>query len=441
MRIFWITAGALLALAVAAMVAGSIWVGSYIRSETFRDLVAKATGDAFDATAGFETLRWTGSSVYTESAKLEGKTGAALGKMEARQLRAEVNWRAAFSGAWRVDEISVSRLNGEWAPAAKTSRAAGPPPTRGAASPEGLAALLPRRFELGVLKVGAASLAFGAVALTDTTLSVKPDGAGWLFQGTGGELKLPWPPVLAISSFRAREQGGDYYLTEGNFRLGENGKVSASGESTGGGKLQLTWEGVKTADVLSGDWRKRLDGTLSGDARITFPNRATGSFLLKDGRLEGVPMLAMVADFTGNPAFKRMPLQAISGDFTCDNGQIKIKNYSAESKGLFRLEGVVTIGPAGELDGNFQIGVTPQTLQWLPGSRERVFAISRSGYVWTDLKVGGTLGHPTENLSPRLAAAMGNAVIEQGTGLIKDAPAAAAEGVKGVLDLLRPPGP
>ena len=438
MRIFWITAGVVLCAAVVAWVAGSMWVGSYIRSDTFRALVADATGAAFDATAGFEPLRWTGSSVYSESVKLEGKSGGTLNKIDARQLRAEVNWRAAFSGAWRVDEISVSHLDGEWIPAPKNSRVATSKPPNNPKSPAGIAALLPHRFDLGVLKIAAASLAFGEVRIADSAISIKPDGAGWLFQGSGGELRLPWPPAMAISGFRARVQGGDYFLTEGNLRLGENGKVTASGESAGGGNLQMTWEGVRAADVLAGEWRKRLDGILSGSAFITFPDRATGAFQLQDGRLENIPLLATVADFTGNPAFRRMPLQEISGDFDYDRGILRVKNFSAESKGLMRIEGTATLGQKGELDGHFQIGVSPQTLQWLPGSRERVFVNARDGYVWTDLAVGGTLDHPTENLSPRLAAAMGSAVIDRGAGLIKDTPAAAVEGVKGVLDILRP---
>ena len=416
-----------------------MWIGSYIRSDPFRALVADSTGTAFDATAGFEPLRWNGSAVYSESAKLQGKTGTALNKMEARQLRAEVDWRATFSGAWRVEEISVSHLDGEWTPAPKNSRAAESQPRDNSKSPAGIAALLPHRFELGVLKIGSASLAFGGVRIADSALAIKPDGAGWLFQGTGGELRLPSAPALAISGFRARLQGGDYFLTEGNFRLGENGKVTASGESARGGNLQVTWEGVRTADVLTGEWRKRLDGILSGNALITFPDRATGAFQLRDGRLENIPLLATVADFTGNPAFRRMPLQEISGDFDCDRGLLRIKNFSAESKGLLRIEGVATLGQRGELEGHFQIGVTPQTLQWLPGSRERVFVNARNGYVWTNLVVGGTLDHPTENLSARLATAMGNEVIEKGASLIKDTPAAAVEGgVKGILDILRP---
>lgn len=434
MRIFWITAGILLAVAVAVLVGASLWIGSYVRGDSFRNLIAEATGTAFDATAGIEPLRWTGSSVYSESAILTGKSGSALGKMEARDLRAEVNWRAVFSGAWRVEEISISRLDGEWIPAPKKSRG----PSHTSKSPAGIAALLPHRFELGLLKIGAANLAFGGAKIADSAVSIKPDGSGWLFQGTGGELRFPRPPALAITSFRARAQGGDYFLTEGTLRLGENGKVAASGESSGGGKLRVSWEGVKASDVLTGEWRKRLDGLLSGNALITFPDHATGAFQLQDGRLENIPLLATVADFTGNPSFRRMPLQEIRGDFAREKGILQIKNFAAESKGLLRIEGSATLGQRGELDGRFQIGVTPQTLQWLPGSRERVFTDSRNGYVWTNLVVGGTIENPTENLSARLAAAMGGAVIDQGAGLMKDTPAAAVEGAKDILNILRP---
>jgi len=133
-----------------------------------------------------------------------------------------------------------------------------------------------------------------------------------------------------------------------------------------------------------------------------------------------------------------MPLQGISGDFTYEKGGLQIRNFTAESKGLLRLEGTATLGQRGELTGRFQIGVTAQTLQWLPGSRERVFTVSRDGYVWTDLVLGGSVEHPSENLSPRLAAAMGTAVIEQGASLIKDTPGTAVDGVKSVLDILKP---
>lgn len=435
MRKLWITAGVFLILLAGAAVAISLWTGSYIRSDSFRRLIANATGGAFGATADFDPLRWTGSSVYSESARLEGKAGGALKHLEAVQLRAGINWRAAFSGVWMVDEISIARLEGEWGAPAKTT---GPAVPEKSQSPAGIAALLPHRFELGILKIGKANLAFGGTRVLNSSVSVKPDGTGWLFQGTGGELRMPWPPPLAIANFRVREQGGDFFLMEGNLRLGSSGKIVASGESADGGKIRVTWEDVRAGDVLSGEWRRYLEGTLSGNAQVAFPDRVEGTFHLGDGCVENVPMLGTVADFTGNPSFRRMPLQEAGGNFTCDKGNLDVKKFYAESKGLMRIEGNVRIGKGGELEGHFEIGVTSQTLQWLPGSRERVFKKERNGYLWTDLTVGGTVANPTENLSPRLLTAMGGAVIEKGTNLIKDVPGTAGEGVKDVLDMLRP---
>jgi len=435
MRFLWISLGVLFILAVAALVTGSLWMGSYVRSEPFRGLISNATGEVFDAAAVFEPLRWNGSSVYSESAGLQGAPGSALRRLEASQLRAEVNWRAAFSGAWRVEEISMTRLDGEWGPSDKSGAAARPGNMQ---SPAGLAALLPHRFELGLLKIDNANLAFDGVRISDSALSVRPDGSGWVFQGTGGELRLPWPPVLGITSFRAREQGGALFLTEGQLRVGENGKITASGESSGGGTLQVSWEEVKAADILPEKLRKHLDGTLSGNALVSFPEQVTGTVRMREGRIENVPLLATVADFTGNPSFRRMPLQEVNGDFLYTGGTLQVKNFSAESKGLMRIEGSAVLEKGGGLNGRFQVGVTPQTLQWLPGSRERVFKQARNGYLWTELSVGGTVGHPTENLSARLIEAMGVEAIDRGTNLLKDAPGAATEGVRGVLDILRP---
>ncbi|MFZ4776304.1 MAG: hypothetical protein ACOYM3_13110 [Terrimicrobiaceae bacterium] len=435
MRFLWITLGIVFSVAIAAVVASSLWIGSYVRSEPFRRLISNATGEVFDATAVFEPLRWTGSSVYSESSKLQGTPGSGLRQLEASQLRAEVNWRAAFSGAWRVEEISMTRLDGEWGPSEKASAADRPPATQ---SPAGLAALLPHRFELGLLKISSANLAFAGTRISNSALSIRPDGSGWVFQGTGGELQLPWPPLMGITSFRAREQGGDLFLTEGKLRVGENGKITASGESSGGGRLQFAWEDVKAADVLDASLRKYVEGTLSGNAIIRFPGQVSGTLRMREGRIENIPLLATVSDFTGNPSFRRMPLQELTGDFTYESGTLHVKNFSAESKGLMRIEGSVVIEKGGALQGRFEIGVTPQTLQWLPGSRERVFKQARNGYLWTELSVGGTVEHPTENLSSRLLAAMGVEVIEQGANLLKNTPEAATEGVRGVLDILRP---
>ena len=149
-------------------------------------------------------------------------------------------------------------------------------------------------------------------------------------------------------------------------------------------------------------------------------------------------LLDRVAIFTGAPQFRRMPLQEVSGDFEWSNEAVQITNLVAESKGLMRLEGNCTVTDGGTVDGALRVGVTPQTLQWLPGSRERVFTVAQSGYVWTDVKINGSLTDLREDLSSRLAAAMQDEAIHQGTQIIKELPGAATKGAQGVLDALVP---
>jgi hypothetical protein len=192
---------------------------------------------------------------------------------------------------------------------------------------------------------------------------------------------------------------------------------------------------------MDAGWRKHLAGTLSGSAVIEASGQIAGDVLLQDGRIEDLAVLGLIADFTGNPSFRRMPLQEMAARFSYRNGWLEFQNLTAESKGLLRMIGTAKVAPDGKLDGRFEIGVTPQTLQWLPGSRERVFRTARDGYLWADLVVGGTLQYPTEDLSARLTTALGQELIEKGTNALQNIPGNATEGVKSILDILRPLAP
>ena len=160
---------------------------------------------------------------------------------------------------------------------------------------------------------------------------------------------------------------------------------------------------------------------LAGTASVVWPEtglaagKATGRFRLTDGFAQNLELLDRVAFFTGAPQFRRIPLQEISGGFEWTKEAVQITNLVAESKGLMRLEGNCTVTDGGTMDGAFRVGVTPQTLQWLPGSRERVFTVAQGGYVWTDVKINGSLQDMREDLSSRLAAAMEDETIDRGT--------------------------
>ena len=433
---------AVIVLAVTGLIASTSWLKAYIRGEEFLGLVAKAAGNAFGAEARFAPLVWSGTSVFTESVSLVGSPTSSLRMLNAAQLRANVNVGAVVSGAWRINEISVAEIDGEWqkTPPRPSARTTAATPRRSS----GLRAWLPARFELGILDVTKARIRYENIVVSDAALKVTQDRSAWIFDGRGGKLATPWMPELGIGNFRVRMQGEDFYLTRANLAVGARGKISLAGESARGGALRATWEDVDLRDVVKGHIGKYLSGTLSGNAEFG-PGNIKGTAALREGKLENVSSLAVVAEFTGNPAFRRMPIQEMRGDFALENGGWKIENFSAESQGLLKVEGSGVIGRDRSLRARLQVGVTAQTLRWIPGSREQVFNSPRDGYLWTEVLVGGTLEQPTENLSSRLMGAMGKAIIGTGAGVIKDGaptiesvPGTAIEGVKGLLDVVRP---
>jgi hypothetical protein len=446
-RILWVSLAVVVLLVVTAFLVISSRVHAYLRSEDFRRLVSQKTGDAFRAEAQYAPLRWAGPSVFSDTLQATGRPGSIVSDVEAHQVRASVNWRAIFNGAWRVDEVTVMHLRGVFRPGSpEDGTNAGDPPV----ASSGFAAWLPKRFELGRLQVGKARLEFlgsdgsSVVTLVDSTLRVEPNGDGWAINGNGGTLTLPALPTMNVMSYRTRIQGGTFFLTDAELRLGDMGRISASGEFSDRSDLHVQWEQVDVEPFLNEEWKKRISGVMAGTADLNWPSSGladgtiTGKFRMTDGLVQNVSTLEEVAKFTGAPQFRRMPVQEFSGDYRWFKGDLTLTNLVLESKGLLRVEGTCLIAADGTVDGQLRVGVTPQSLQWLPGSRERVFTVSQNGYLWTNVRLGGTVQNLNEDLSARLVKAARDEVIQQGVRTIEKLPEATKEGVKDVLNILTP---
>lgn len=440
---------AVVLIAVVGLVAVKFWVDSWLRGPEFRELIEARTSAAMRAETTLEPLQWAGSSVFSARLEAQGELDSSLRSLDARQLRGNVDWRAIFDGAWRIERIDVVRLDAEWradsarqAPNVEIERTGGATPRRRSM----FGRWLPRRFEIGEVAAQSANFSVaGAGSVRETELTARPEGSGWIFDGRGGEVDLPRMAGLEIEQFRLRLQQGVLFVTEASLRAGEAGRIELSGEVGGEDRplaLRAEWKQVDCAALLDTTWRERLRGKASGSADFTggggTPVSTSGRFVVTDGSLEGLPVQAQIAKFARTPQFERMPIHELSGDFVVAGGDTVIRNFLLESKGLVKVEGDLRVGADRELDGTFRIGVTPQTLSWLPGSRERIFTESRDGYLWTDLRVGGTMDEPTENLSTRLAQATVDEVIDTGIELINDAPEKARETVKDIYDLFAP---
>jgi len=446
-KVVWISLGTLVFLALLAAFVGNFWLGRYLRSEPFREMVSQRASNALKVDGQFDRLRWEGSSVYSEDFRATGRPGQATEAINANRIRANFNFRSLLNGEWRLEELDIGRLEvdfaGAAAPAAPPEVGDIPAPVKG--TEMSLPSWIPTRFSLGKIQAESASFRAPGGTLTNSSLQARLDGNIWQINGRGGELQLSDFPLLKMKDFSLRISDDTIYLTSSEATLGRSGVVRGSGEVIQRSRrygLRFDWQNVATQDVLPEKAKAHLQGILRGEAVAEgsneSPGKVTGNFYLSDGLIEGLKVLDQLATFTGTPQFKRMALQEVSGNFTTSQGATSISQFVLESKGLLRVEGTFTVGADDSLEGDLEVGLSNQTLRWLPGSRERVFTTSRNGYVWAPLRLGGTIHSPTENLSARLAGAVAAQTIETGADVIRQSPDAVREGINTALDILSP---
>ncbi|HAL71640.1 MAG TPA: hypothetical protein DCP71_07690, partial [Verrucomicrobiales bacterium] len=153
---------------------------------------------------------------------------------------------------------------------------------------------------------------------------------------------------------------------------------------------------------------------------------------------------------TGVERFKRLVLDVASSDVTVEGKRRIFEKIIVQSNGLLHLDGSLTV-QGEQIEGNFLLGVTPETLKWIPGAQQHVFTATHptgpAGMLWTPLRITGTMQAPREDLSARLAAGAGKAlldapgqVVNQGSQLLltpvlgKEAGALPNEVIRGATD-------
>jgi len=447
-RILLVSVPVLLVLLAGAALLMNGFLRQYLASEAFRQLISERTSSALHIRGEFAPIRWVGTSAYSENFLAGPGPGSPVARLEATRLRSDFNWRAIFSGAWRLEEVNIGTLRVELADpevpmAGSFSMDPSPPAARR------LPGWFPKKFELGQAELESVTLVSAPATLRGMRTLLTQDGTGWEIDGQGGSLQMEHLPANEIIRLRARASSHGVFITGAHLQFRSGGNLKGTGEylfEPSSYVLRLEWRGLDFRSLRPEGSHPELTGEFSGQATVegSGPDErvSTGSFRLSEGRLENLPILRTLGRFTKSPQFERLAVHEMSGDFTHRQEGTDIREFVLESKGLIRVEGNFTIGADSELSGHLEVGLTPQTLRWLPGSQEKVFTLSRGGYLWTPVTVGGTVERPTENLSTRLAMALGEEVIGTGGRIleqsIEQSTDTAVEGVREVLDVLLP---
>jgi hypothetical protein len=431
------TAGTIV-LAIALLAAMTILGGralllAYIKSDAFRRKMTGSIDRVLKATGDFMPLQYVGGTFYSDGFSASGNAGAFFSDLRAHQVRAVFNWRGLLAHRYQIDELTVQRLDVTFA--ANRPVATGP----SQAEPARIRAVDGWKLDLHSLTVAESNWTWGTSpesrgGVRASSFTMTPSGDSWLIAGSGGKVSQNGWPDLSIESARLRYTPTALYVTEAVLR-NEDGRLTISGAANfgRGAELKAEFHDMPVTPLLPPDWRLRLNGKMTGSADIHAPldnSPLTYEALiqLNAGRLEALPLLDQIATFTRTERFRRINLTRASLSLTRTADSILARDIVLESEGLMRVEGSCTIS-RGQIDGNFQVGVTAASLQWLPGSQGRVFTVSRDGYFWTSLHLSGPADHPHEDLTARLVAAAANELLQNSQDTIRDT-------VKGVLDLI-----
>lgn len=419
----WIFAGSVLAILIAAaLIFGS--ARAYLCGDAFHQLAERHAGRALGGEVALSPMRWEGSEVFGDSMRVRRGEGS---EIHARHLRAEWNWRAVFSGAWRLEEVSVESLEGAFGPMEDVPNA-GPD-----SQAPWFAALLPKRFEMGPVKIHRAELDFGNIALRGSSLEILREIGEWKISGSGGTLNVPGWPTLDVETFQGRVAGAGFAIDSSSLRAGEEGNIEVAGLWPG--KLDLGWRNVALSDWVEERWRSFVSGRVSGNATVD-SSGAVGNFRIEDGRFSGAPWLDTVATLTGVREFQSLVFTLADGNFEKRAEAWHLTNLVLESEGLLRIEGSVEMMADRKLSGALRVGVAAKVLRSMPGADGLVFSRAGDGYFWASVALGGTLDAPTEDLSTRLAASVGGAVIESVRPALEAVPERARDAVGDTINTL-----
>jgi len=424
-------AGVVLLVLVFGGLAGvKMWVNSYLRSVEFRKQIRERTAEHLQAQVDIAPIRFATTEFFCDGLSGEGAQGGKFSDIKVENVRGEFRlpsvWRMLFGDKkFRVENVDVQRVEVNFFE--NRLGITVPQPEKGG-----------KLTEIGRIGVRELVVGWDGGSVDGLSATGKPVEGGWQVTGEGGHAKQRGLPTMDIVSLRVVHKEPSLFLQDSKLRV-EGGDITVTGEVTEKEKVDLQFKvrGVNVTQLLPEDWRARLHGRVTGDGRVQIPLAdgapvapvVTGHAELQHGVLEALPVLNKIAEFTKTDQFRRLSLNQVRGDYRYDREGLHVSNFLVESERLIMVKGAFTVA-GGQIDGTFEVGITPGPLQWLPGSQEKVFTVNRDGYAWTTMRIAGPVRSPREDLSARLYAAAENAVVEKVGSTATQAVSGAVDTVK-----------
>ena len=416
-------------LVVGLGAAGFVTLSRWLSGEECRALIERKTAEALHATTRLAPLRWGWFGVSSESLKASGSDQTALKRLESGGLHARFKPVSLVRGYWGIEEISLEKLVlhlGSPGSEALVEEVV-------ATSPSPLPKWLPSQLIIEAIRTDHADIIIeipngGMMKILGTHLEAYPEthpmGDETRIEARGGEYSFTRFPDLRLNlrTLRARISQNGTELTGAKLAPPAGGSLKLEGSFPTRGKASRVsgrWENIPLTALLP-SLKDQIVGTLEGSGRAEWSDAgfqlAGGTVSANDVTLSQIPVLEKMAALTGIAAFRNLPVQVAHASYSRRGEVTDWNEVVLESKGLVKCVGTATTGSDGSLSGAFQLGITSSVVAILPFAKEILGLNEHDGFIWMPLRIGGTLSHPTEDLSPRL----GMAIAAGATGVARE---------------------
>lgn len=411
-RKFWILAAALLALLVIGLtiVAINPSLTRYVESAGFRAALEMETAKGLHfPSAEFAPIERTGVlGAHTE--KFAARDGRkAMTAINASDINARFNPLGIFLRRWQLDELHVDH--------AQIGIHVYEPKPEPRPSKPWYHIFLPDRVYLKRVWSDDVDLTWPAhdqtAGIFKTHLEITPHGRDFVYRATGGTLKNPPFPDLAVRKIDILITKKVFTLYQlevvsGDGRIHADGTTGVSGDR--GADFSFNWNDVPLAEWIPKSWDGKYSGLAKGHFQWTGQDYKLGSAAiageieLKEARVSDLKFLDDIAAIANHPDLARLDLDQCRSHFRWREHACELSDIAIEEKGKFRIEGNISLAPD-SLGGALELGVAPEYLDWLPHAGE-VFTQRRGDFIWTTMHLSGTLDAPQQDLSPRLLDAL-----------------------------------
>ena len=382
-------------LAVSAFITYMV-VRSYLHSNKFRALVGVETSKTLEAEGEFEPFQWEGRSMYTKSFSAQGTEHALFSRLKAHEIRAKVSLAGVGRGVWEIPSVQINKFDfvvsdAQEAAVGTELGSEEPVELEGGGGRRGFfSRMIPSEVEIKEIKVkdvnfnvlSAGNVAEGRnIAVTMTPTSAED---GYAIAGKSGTLAMNDLPSFSLDEFNVRSGEERVYIDHAAMRFYKTAKLQLSGDAKMGTRPELNVNGVLTgldlAQVLSADWVKKFKGIVSGKIKLKTAAAAgsdaglvsSGTLSLRNGSLEAMPVLRRIDTLAGTTRFRKLNFTQVEVEFEKSANQLELGEVLFESEGLGCLKGRMVRSSSGEPEGMYMLGVSPDTIKFMPIIRKQV---------------------------------------------------------------------